>query len=219
MILRSTSLLVLVVFGVTLSTFAQAKKPISKKGLPTTIKKALGCGSGTFSFKCPKDYKVLLSGKGDDRLFFANNPKYKYGVFVVFDPNVNSMSESLPKILKAFLPKGSQEFEWKDVEADPRKSSQYEVESKRRIAINRPISSYITLEYRLIDFNGKKLLTGTLADGYLGPIGITESFEEGTYTTNGGCFDSVDIIAALTKEKVDEEKGPCFFTITMSPGN
>lgn len=215
---RSTCLVVLVAFALPLSMFAQTKKPISKKGLPA-VKKSLGCRSGTFAFKCPKDYKVLLSGMGTDRLFFANNPTYKYGVFAVFQPSDTAMSDALPKILKVFLPKSSQQFEWKDVEADPRKSSKYEVESKRRIAIDKPISSYVTLEYRLIEYNGKRLLSGTVVDGYLGPIGIRESFDEGTHTTNGGCFDSVDIIATLTKEKVDEEMGPCFFTITMSPGN
>lgn len=207
--IRNTVYLLVIAFAVTSSAFSQAKTP---------VKDSPGCGSGAFSFKCPKDYKVLLSGKGDDRLFFANNPKYKYGVFAVFEPSADSMAEVLPKILKAFLPRGSQSFQWKDVEADPRKSSRYEVESKRRIAINDPISSYLTLEYRLIEHNGKKLLSGTVVDGYLGPIGIRESFEEGKYTTSGACFNSVDIIAALTKEKVNHEEGPCFFTLTMSPG-
>jgi hypothetical protein len=206
--IRNIGLLIVLVFAVASCAFAQAK----------TSTRNSGCASGTFTFKCPREYKVLLTGK-EDRLFFANNPKYKYGVFVLFEPTADSMSESLPRILRDFLPKGSESFEWKDVEADPRKSSKYEVESKRRIAINNPISAYLTLEYRLIEHNGKRLLSGTITDGYLGPIGIRESFQEGKYTTSGACFDSVDIIAALTKEKIDHEEGPCFFTLTMSPGN
>ena len=203
--------------ALSLSAFSQAKKPVKKGGV-AIVKKSLGCDSGTFTFKCPKDYKVLISGKTDDRLFFAKSIEFRYGVFVIFEPKDTSISELLPKIIKVFLPEKSQVYEWKDVEPDPRKSSKYEVQSKRRIGINNPISAYLTLEYRQIDFNGTTLLTGTVVDGYEGSIGIQESFKEGTYTTNGGCFDSVEIIAALTKENLDEEKCPCVFTLTMTPG-
>jgi len=139
-------------------------------------------------------------------------------VFVVSEPDSRAMSKLLPKILKAVEPNESQDFEWKDVVADPRKSSEFEIESKRRIGMNGG-RAYLTLEYRQIAVNGKRLLTGTIVNGYEGPVGIKESFEKGTYTANGGCFDSVDIIAVFTKEKLDPEKGPCFFTITMSRTN
>jgi hypothetical protein len=208
-----TSFLSLVVITVSFSAFSQSKKPVSKKGL--AVNKSI-CISGTFSFKCPKDYEVLLSGTTDDRLFFANNAENRYGVFVIIEPKESSIVESLPKITKVFLPSESQKFEWKQVEADPRKSSKFEIESKRQIGMNGG-KAYLTLEYRLIQYNGKKLLTGTVVNGYEGPVGIKESFEKGDYTVNSGCFDSVDIIAAFTKEKLDPEKGPCVFTITMSP--
>lgn len=214
--LPRTILFVLLVLAGLSGALAQAKKAIVKKSLP--LAQITQCASGTFTFKCPKGYKVLLSGKTDDRLFFANSKKDKLGVFVVFEPTTNSLSEALPKIIDVFLSKGSRDFEWRDVDANPLKSSKYEIESKRRIGINNPISAYVMLEYRLIEFNGKKLLTGALADGYLGPIGIRESFEDGVYPGNMACFDSVSIIAALTKEKLDLDNGPCVISITISPG-
>jgi hypothetical protein len=210
MTLRRIALSFWVLVVISVASYSQTtKRPISKTGLVRS------CVSGMISFKCPKGYKVLLSGRSDDRLFFATNPRYRYAVFAVSEPMESTLSEALPKIIRAFSPKVSGNIEWKDVEVDPRKSSKYEVESRRRIGIDRPTSVYLTLEYRIIDFNGKKLLTGTIVDGYEGPNGITEAFENGTYTTNGGCFDSVDIIAALTKEVVDHEKGPCFFMISI----
>ena len=174
------------------------------------------CSSGVFAFRCPKDYKVLLSGKTEDRLFLAENTEFRYAVFVVSDPGEKAIADSLPKIVETFLPKMTHNFRWKDVEADPRKSSKFEIESKRQIAINSPITAYLTLEYRVVEFKGKRLLTGTIVDGYEGPEGIAEDFETGVFTTNGGCFDSLDIIAAFTKEKLDAAKGPCFFTLEMS---
>ena len=74
----------------------------------------------------------------------------------------------------------------------------------------------MTFEYRQIDFNGKKLLTGTIVDGSEGLDDLRESFQQGRFTNNGGCFDSVDIIAAFTNEKLDPEKGPCFFEIVVT---
>ncbi len=149
-------------------------------------------------------------------IFFAKNSEFPYGIFVVSEPDESAIADILPRIVRAFLPNHSHKFEWKDVDADERKSSMYEVESNRRIALGDV--AYLTFEYRRIDFGGKKLLTGTIVDGYEGPVGIRESFEKGQHTNNGGCFDSVDIIATFTKEKMDPEKGPCFFEITMSLG-
>jgi len=218
MVISRTIFLSLVVIAVSLSAFSQSKKPGIRKGSTAITTKSVKCYSGSFGFDCPNDYKTLQSGNGQNKLFFAKSKEFRYAVFAVFEPDDNSLTETLPVMLKLLLPKASQDFKWKDVEADPRKSSAFEVESKRRIGINSPLSAYVTLEYRLIDFKGKKLLTGTLVDGFEGPVGIKESFEDGTYTTNGGCFDTVSIIAALTKEKIDEETGPCYFTITMAPG-
>ena len=183
---------------------------------PSVSKKAFGCSSGTFSFKCPKDYKILIPGSSGDRLFFAKSKSYDYAVFVASESDDNSMAELLPKIIRALLPNDSQKFEWKDVDADTRKSSKFEVESKRKLGSNG--KSLITLEYRRVEFDGKKLLTGTVVNGFDRGDEVSQSFEKGSITTNGGCFDSVDIIAAFTKEKLDPLKGPCYFAITMSPG-
>jgi hypothetical protein len=170
--------------------------------------------SGTFSFECPRDYKVLLSGSSSDRLFVAKSTKFDYAVFVVSDSSDNSMAEALPKIIKAFLPSGSQTFEWKDVDADSRRSSKFELESKRRLGSNG--KSLITLEYRRVEFNGKRLLTGTVVNGFARGNEVKKSFENGRITTNGGCFDSINIIASFTNEKLDPEKGPCFFSLGMN---
>lgn len=207
--------LTFVVVALSVTLFAQSKKHVAKKNL---LAAKVVCVSGVFGFKCPKGYKVLLAGKTSDGLFLAKSTEFRYSVFVAYKPSDDAMTELLPKILKAFLPNESQNFEWKDVVADPRKSSKFEVASKRRIGMNNG-KAFLTLEYRQIVFNGNKLLTGTVVNGYEGPEGIKDSFERGAYTTNGGCFDSMDIIATLTKEKLDTEQGPCFFTLTMSSGN
>lgn len=204
--IRNTGLLIILVFAVASGAFAQAK----------TSTRNSGCASGTFTFKCPEGYKVLAAGKTEDRLFFAKNSEFGFGVFVVSEPGVSSVRDSLKSIIKLFAPKGSQEIEWKSVDADPRRSSKFELESKRQLGIDTAGKVLLTFEYRHIDFNGKRLLTGTIVDGSEWHDDLRGAFDNGRFTNNGGCFDSLDIIAAFTNEKLDPEKGPCFFEIVVT---
>ena len=190
----------LVFFAFFVPTFLQVHGAGETQALSWFTAMSKRCSSGGLTFRCPKGYKVLLSGKTDDRLFLAENTEFRYAVFAIFEPSENAVADSLPKIVETFLQKVTHNFRWRDVAADPRKSSKFEIESKRQIAINSPITAYLTLEYRVVEFKGKRLLTGTIVDGYEGPEGIAEDFETGVFTTNGGCFDSLDIIAAFTKE-------------------
>ena len=203
----------LIAIAFSLPTFSQS---VAKKAPSATKAKPGGCLSGEFSFKCPEGYKVILTGKADDRLFFAKNSEFGYGVFVVFEPGATSFTDAVAKIVEQFVPKGSQHFEWKEVEADPRKSSRFEIESKRRVGINQPTTAYLVFEYRQVELNGKKLLTGSVVNDFEEPDEARSWFRKGTYSVNGACFDAVDIIAAFTKEKLDPESGPCAFEIIVT---
>jgi hypothetical protein len=211
MTLGRTAFLALVVIALSLSAFSQAKKPIKKGGIKP-VQKSLGCASGNFSFKCPKGYRVISSGRMPDNLFFATSTKFDYALFVVAEPDVQIWAELIARMTKSFLPKESQDFQWKELEADSRKSSTYEVDSKRKMGFNG--KTVLTLDIRTIDFNGKKLASGTIVKD--GENGNKARFEDGLYGVSTGCFDSVDIIAAFTKEKVDHDKGPCVMTISIN---
>jgi hypothetical protein len=219
MVARRLIFLTLILAACSLPVFPQSKATGPKKNLALRKAGAVGCISGEFSFRCPRGYKVLLSGTADDRIFFAKNSEFGYGVFAIFESEAENLAESFKKLVKLFVPKGSQEFEWKEVVADPRKSSKFETVSKRRVGINKPTTAYLVLEYRQIEFNGKKILTGTVVNDFEDPNEARTWFEKGTFSVNGACFDSMDIISAFTKEKLDPEKSPCAFEITVKMEN
>lgn len=169
------------------------------------------CYSGDFSFPCPADYKVLIKGVASQKLFFARNNKFDYGVFVLSEPGHRTVSSELPTILKAFVPSESQKFKWKEVVPDSRQSSKFETGKGRLLGSNG--NKLVTIEFREVKFDGKSLLTGTIVNGFEKGTIVESAFNEGRYTTNGGCFDSLSIIHKFTGEEETDEMNPCIFSL------
>ncbi len=192
---------------------AQTKRAKTKSQV---ARKSAICKSNRISFPCPKEYKIVLNGNDSTGIFLAKNLEFGYSVFVIapkdnFDEQ-NLMTETTKTLLKTLYPKESQNYRWKNVEfANKKASSKFESSKKSLIGFNG--NQIVTIDYRYISFQSKNVIVGTVVDGFEKGKAAEEDFNDGLYTTNGGCLDGVKIIHSITGEKESEELDPCRLTI------
>ena len=189
------------------STNAQTKGAKVKR---QTAKKPAICKAAKNSFPCPKEYKVALNGERSG-IFLARNLEFDYSLYVItgednFDEN-NLTSGVLKTVLKTLYPKESQNYRWKDVEFNNENSSKFEIGKKSAIGFN--ANQIVTIDYRYISFEGKNIIVGTIVNGFFTGYEAENEFNDGRYTTNGGCSDAIEIIHSITGEKDIDKYSPC----------
>jgi len=201
--------------------FAEAQTKRAKVKSQAANKPAV-CKSNKVSFPCPEEYKILLSGNDLTGIFLAQNLEFGYSVFLIapkdnFD-KPTLMTNAVKKNLKALYPKESQNYRWKNVEfANKKTSSKFEINKKSSIGFNG--NQIVTIDYRYISFEGKNVIVGTIVDGFFEGYQAENEFNEGRYTTNGGCFDAVKIIHSITGEEDSDELDPCGGAIIIERKN
>ncbi|MCY7347121.1 MAG: hypothetical protein LH614_12975 [Pyrinomonadaceae bacterium] len=180
------------------------------------------CKSNKVSFPCPEEYKIVLNGNDSTGIFSAQNLEFGYSVFLIapkdnFD-KPTLMTDAIKTLLKTLYPKKSQNYRWKDVEfANKKASSKFEINKKSSIGFNG--NQIVTIDYRHILFEGKNVVAGTIVNGFFEGYQAESEFNEGRYTTNGGCFDAVKIIHSITSEKDSDELDPCGGAIIIERKN
>ena len=171
------------------------------------VEKTASCRSGEFTFPCPADYRVLINGDRSDRTFFAKNNDFNFGVFVFYELGEKTIVSVLPAILKELMTTESEKFRWKGLTPDSRASSKFETAKGRMLGTNG--HRLVTVEFREITFNEKKLVSGTIVAGSQTGAAAETAFNEGHYTSSDACSDSLEVIHAFTGETLTNEVNPC----------
>jgi hypothetical protein len=194
------------VFGASLSFGQSASRQRSKKS---------SCNVGDITFVCPKGFKPLPV-ESDRKFSLLFRKEYGLGLFVAlpesgFDEQ-KFMSDVTKTTLAQIFPKESQAFAWKPLNFSD-SVSKYEVGGGMAQGFNGALS--VLVKYRHLKFKDKDILVGYVAEFGRGAE-AKESFERGL----GGdsmpaCNASVEVIYAITGEKVDENNPPCTLVVPV----
>lgn len=199
-----TTLLLLIVIGLSTAVFSQTKKPISKTGLPSATKSSQ-CVSGGFSFVCPKDNKVINSGT-DGQPFVAIDAKEKLGLFASELKEKAKDDSLIAKALdSAFQSLYSKKYSELEIRESPDfwgndKYSRFEESKTAKAAFNSDRTEFLHIHWVIINFNGKRVLAG-FANVIAKGDGAEEWFRSWMGGGSGGDEELQDLIISITKEK------------------
>ncbi len=186
--MKSKKLILLLLIGLNVAVWAQDKDTHTLNGV---------------KFQTHSNYQTRKVFKLPDNTKVFFHQHYNHGVFVVV-PKGKFDAEKLIEVLRGslladYLPKESQEFEWKSDTGWVEKASKHDVKQVKLMGFNG--ESRVMLEYHQIDYQKKSVLVGYY---YLMDKGAKAktAFQRGLGGGNGAAGAACgQIISSITNEK------------------